>query len=266
MKTYTINGQQVFLARPEDMTEDAHPVSIGIGINAYSVADADKLTGNCIAPYDDLWTDVTKGDGTEEIVEEEIINEEYEQGCLIPQWVTKEYALANELRCHYTEKQAEYRGGECADLLRELREARQTLDDDDTGAYDCLDALRSLTLAAATYLDKLAQLLDELKAMHSLYDLHEGEDYDTPNSLGVTEVVEEISAKISKIHDDGMSTSRKKISATVKAHGYTQRDIAEKMGISPGTLSESINGNPTLSTLRQIAAAVGCTIGELVDE
>lgn len=59
---------------------------------------------------------------------------------------------------------------------------------------------------------------------------------------------------------------RNSIAQAIKGHGYTQTRLAEEMNVSPATLSKSINGNPTLSTLRQIASILGCSVGELVDE
>ena len=39
-------------------------------------------------------------------------------------------------------------------------------------------------------------------------------------------------------------------------------DVAERMGISRVTLSQTLNGNPTMSTLQRIADALECKVGE----
>ena len=41
--------------------------------------------------------------------------------------------------------------------------------------------------------------------------------------------------------------------------------IADKIGITPITLSQSINGNPTLSRLQEVADVLKVDIGELFD-
>lgn len=42
-------------------------------------------------------------------------------------------------------------------------------------------------------------------------------------------------------------------------------DLAEKLGISQGAMSLSINGNPTVSTLEKIAEALNVPITELFE-
>lgn len=51
-----------------------------------------------------------------------------------------------------------------------------------------------------------------------------------------------------------------------KAKGITQKQLAEQMGIAEISLSRSINTNPTLSTLENIAKALGVEITELFSE
>lgn len=50
--------------------------------------------------------------------------------------------------------------------------------------------------------------------------------------------------------------------------GITLKQLAEKMGIPPESLSRAISdkGNPTLSTMRNIAEALGVPIAELTEE
>lgn len=51
-----------------------------------------------------------------------------------------------------------------------------------------------------------------------------------------------------------------------KAKGITQKQLAEQMGIAEISLSRSINTNPTLSTLENIAAALNVEVTELFAE
>ena len=44
-----------------------------------------------------------------------------------------------------------------------------------------------------------------------------------------------------------------KIKDVAKSKGMTMTQIAEKLGIHPITLSQSLNGNPTLSRLTEVA-------------
>ena len=43
----------------------------------------------------------------------------------------------------------------------------------------------------------------------------------------------------------------------------TMAQIAEKLGINPITLSQSLNGNPTLSRLTEVANVLGVDVSEL---
>jgi transcriptional regulator with XRE-family HTH domain len=44
-----------------------------------------------------------------------------------------------------------------------------------------------------------------------------------------------------------------RIKEIAKAKGITMQEIAEKIGISPVNLSTSLNGNPTLNRLQEVA-------------
>lgn len=57
----------------------------------------------------------------------------------------------------------------------------------------------------------------------------------------------------------------KNLDVTRAAHerGKSIQEIAEKIGISRRALSSRINANPTLSSLREIAEAIGCDITDL---
>ena len=54
-----------------------------------------------------------------------------------------------------------------------------------------------------------------------------------------------------------------KIRELTKSKGMTMAEIAEKLGINPITLSQSLNGNPTLSRLTEVANVLGVGVGEL---
>lgn len=46
--------------------------------------------------------------------------------------------------------------------------------------------------------------------------------------------------------------------------GITLKELSEKMGIKPESLSRALNGNPQLSTLENIAKALGVGVAELL--
>lgn len=54
-----------------------------------------------------------------------------------------------------------------------------------------------------------------------------------------------------------------KIREVARSKGMTMAQIAEKLGINPITLSQSLNGNPTLSRLTEVANILGVDVGEL---
>lgn len=54
-----------------------------------------------------------------------------------------------------------------------------------------------------------------------------------------------------------------KIREVARSKGMTMAQIAEKLGINPITLSQSLNGNPTLSRLTEVANVLGVDVGEL---
>lgn len=55
------------------------------------------------------------------------------------------------------------------------------------------------------------------------------------------------------------------IREAIKSRGLEVRQVAERMGITPVTLSRHINGNPSVDVLQRIADAIGCDIAELFD-
>lgn len=57
------------------------------------------------------------------------------------------------------------------------------------------------------------------------------------------------------------------IKGVVKAHGFTLIEVANKMGITKGGISQIVNGSPNVKTLRTIAEIIGCKVGDFfVDE
>lgn len=52
------------------------------------------------------------------------------------------------------------------------------------------------------------------------------------------------------------------IKRVVKEHGYTLSDVAQNMGITRVTLSQTISRNPTINTLQRIADVIGADISE----
>lgn len=52
------------------------------------------------------------------------------------------------------------------------------------------------------------------------------------------------------------------IKSIIKQKGLTMEDVAERMGISRVALSQTLSGNPTMSTLQRIADALECKVGE----
>ena len=56
-----------------------------------------------------------------------------------------------------------------------------------------------------------------------------------------------------------------RIKELLKQKGMTAKDLAVKIGLSEGALSQSLNGNPTLERLTQIATALGVPVSELFE-
>lgn len=53
------------------------------------------------------------------------------------------------------------------------------------------------------------------------------------------------------------------IKEVLKKKGYTIQSLSEKMGVNRVSLTNSINGNPTVETLEKIASAIGIDVSEL---
>lgn len=54
-----------------------------------------------------------------------------------------------------------------------------------------------------------------------------------------------------------------RIKEILKEKKITQKELAKKMGVAEISLSRSINGAPTLTTLEKIASALGVEVAEL---
>lgn len=56
------------------------------------------------------------------------------------------------------------------------------------------------------------------------------------------------------------------IKAKIKERGFTLERVASLMTppVTKGTLSQIVNGNPTLNKLREIASIIGISVSELI--
>ena len=52
------------------------------------------------------------------------------------------------------------------------------------------------------------------------------------------------------------------VKGIAKQRGFTMTAIAEKMGITYVTLSQTLSRNPTIKTLQRIADILGCRVGD----
>lgn len=56
------------------------------------------------------------------------------------------------------------------------------------------------------------------------------------------------------------------IKGVINRQGFTMQQVADTLGISQQAVSQAVNGNPSLSRLREIAQAIGVTVSELVSD
>lgn len=54
-----------------------------------------------------------------------------------------------------------------------------------------------------------------------------------------------------------------KAKEVIKEKGMTIEEVASKIGITKGSLSAALNGNPTVSYLTRVADAIDCDIRDL---
>ena len=50
----------------------------------------------------------------------------------------------------------------------------------------------------------------------------------------------------------------------IREHGYTLEKVANELGVAKSTMTQFVNGNPTLSRLQDIAKVLGIPVSELV--
>lgn len=56
-----------------------------------------------------------------------------------------------------------------------------------------------------------------------------------------------------------------RVKELLKEKGVTAKELASRLGLSEGALSQSINGNPTLERLEKISSALGVPVTELFE-
>ena len=54
------------------------------------------------------------------------------------------------------------------------------------------------------------------------------------------------------------------IKGVISNKGFTMQQVADALGISQQAVSQAVNGNPSLSRLKEIAKAIGVPVSELV--
>ena len=57
-----------------------------------------------------------------------------------------------------------------------------------------------------------------------------------------------------------------RIKEIIKAKGYTQKEFADKLGITLSALNQRLDGNPTVGSLREIANALEVDLLDLFDD
>lgn len=57
-----------------------------------------------------------------------------------------------------------------------------------------------------------------------------------------------------------------RIREIIKIKGYTQREFADKLGITLSALNQRLDGNPTIGTLREIADALEVDLLDLFED
>ncbi len=56
------------------------------------------------------------------------------------------------------------------------------------------------------------------------------------------------------------------IKKVIKERGYTLVQVATEMGITKSAISQIVNGNPNITTLRKIADIIGCQLTDFFDD
>lgn len=57
-----------------------------------------------------------------------------------------------------------------------------------------------------------------------------------------------------------------RIKEIIKAKGYTQKEFADKLGITLSALNQRLDGNPTVGSLREIANALEVDLLDLFED
>ena len=55
------------------------------------------------------------------------------------------------------------------------------------------------------------------------------------------------------------------IKGIMKQYGMTGKELAERMNVTTVTISNHINGNPSVEVLTRIADAIGCKVGDFFE-
>lgn len=54
------------------------------------------------------------------------------------------------------------------------------------------------------------------------------------------------------------------IKRAIKEAGFTQREVAEKLGITLTSLNQIMKGNPTYAKMQQVASAIGVNVSDML--
>lgn len=56
------------------------------------------------------------------------------------------------------------------------------------------------------------------------------------------------------------------IKRAIKEAGFTQREVAEKLGITLTSLNQIMKGNPTYAKMQEVASAIGINVSDMLFE
>ena len=57
------------------------------------------------------------------------------------------------------------------------------------------------------------------------------------------------------------------IKGVIKKYGFSQVEVAEKLGVSKGSFNQSVhNENTSINMLRKIAGVLGCSVSEFFED
>lgn len=57
------------------------------------------------------------------------------------------------------------------------------------------------------------------------------------------------------------------IKTVIKKHGFSQVEVAQKLGVSKGSFNQSVhNDNTSIKMLRRIAVVINCSVAEFFDD